>query len=321
MFFSEYQKLKPDIKILATSFWVLELLLITNAENRNQLPKVIEKYLGIKGYGELKQDQDYFYNKWKGIQHKTSAEIDRINNKIKGSSRAIYHPLWSLLSKDELTNDILLALASRLPPKIQKVLLDENGIEIISPIEQVKNMHSFDALLALLIFHHWQLINSVEYKSDELNYILLKILLRLCSFSLIKWPFQYELYALVRNIFIKDKCLKLIRNVSLKCFPVALSQITNPRNLKVAVYHYQNIAEKLTLSDKIEPSDQNKLDYLALIEHQNLFDLSKDLEKNISITSNINNTVHDRLRHCFKFRAPLPILLPRFHRFMESSTM
>ena len=45
-------------------------------------------------------------------------------------------------------------------------------------------MHSLDALAALLIFRYWQLGNNSEYKNNEVNYIILKLLLRLFSYKL-----------------------------------------------------------------------------------------------------------------------------------------
>ena len=90
--------------------------------------------------------------------------------------------------------------------------------------------------------------------------------------------------------------------------------------MKVALYYYRDIAEKLTFSDKIEPSVQNKLDYLVFIDHESFSDLSKYLEKSRGICPEESHTSLGHLRVSFDFRrANTGILMPNMFRLMKRS--
>jgi len=316
--FYVYQHLAPKIKRIATSHWTYELLRRVKSDNLNTLPIKLEKIIGEEGYAEKKQAQSYWYKKFSGQPLQNSIEVDEVDSVLIGTSHILYHPLWTLLSDNKVTKSKLVWLTHQLPFPIQNKILNINDEFIFSLDNRLDHSNSLDAVAALLIAHLWQKKTCDKYEEELINGKLLKLILRLFSFSFEKARYGFELCQYICNHFHKPNDYKNINTITLKNFPYNLSQINSLKKFSSCCRLYRDISQKIHFCDKLEISEDSQLTYMSFIEHSKLNALNLELQQSKGICPEECGSELGKLRIYFHYRKKDGvILLPKITNFFD----
>ena len=174
-------------------------------------------------------------------------------------------------------------MSYQLDISIQTKIRTTDGEIINSFVRNISKLQTLDALAALLIIHLWQKDSVAEYDGFEINEQLLKLVFRLFSFSFEKASYGYEICTLLCKHFQKPSSYTNISVITLKNFPKTLHQINNQKKFEACCRYYRDIAKKLLKSEKMRDTEENRLNYIAHIEHDFLHTLDDCLQKSKGI--------------------------------------
>jgi hypothetical protein len=200
--FSDYKKLSPDIKKLATCLWVSEILYQSKNQNIHQLMKYLKAGTHEETTTNFLPKKGYWYKKHKGESIAQQTPFNRIQIIYPEANRLLCHPLWFLLNLEKATHTDLINLIEALPPEISsKVLRLKNGqYEFIELRRSITSLNSLDALVVSLVYH----IKDMQGPRKELHRLnnteIFKLFLRLFSLRY-SFKFSNELYHLISRYF------------------------------------------------------------------------------------------------------------------------
>lgn len=165
--FSDYKSLSPDIKKMATSLWVSEILYQSKSQNINQFINNLGAGRHVEASTIYLPKKGYWYKKHKGESIKQKIPFDRIQKVYPEANRLLCHPLWFLLNLKKATHNDLINIIEALPPEIgSKILRLKNGqYEFIELRQSITSLNSLDALVVSLVYH----IRGISKPKEEIG--------------------------------------------------------------------------------------------------------------------------------------------------------
>lgn len=211
--FYHYKAFSKELKSIATSLWVSELMLRTKSRTIYELPIKLSSLEEDFRDGTSEQESKFWYKKYNGKPLRNDSQVRRVEQLLPKSSYIIYHPLWILLNFDTVALSELILTATELPPKICHRIVDEtDGMYALKcPRKELAFENSLDAFTAAFILHLAYKIDreerSLHFLGDSSTSVeLFKLFLRLFTIRH-KFKFSGKLFKLLSPHFNESKNL------------------------------------------------------------------------------------------------------------------
>lgn len=287
--FYHYKAFSKELKSIATSLWVSELMLRTKSRTIYELPIKLSSLEEDFRDGTSEQESKFWYKKYNGKPLRNDSQVRRVEQLLPKSSYIIYHPLWILLNLDTVALSELILTATELPPKICHRIVDEtDGMYALKcPRKELAFENSLDAFTAAFILHLAYKIDreerSLHFLGDSSTSVeLFKLFLRLFTIRH-KFKFSGKLFKLLSPHFNESKNLANQFDlpgsiVPITNFPLSFGNLLEAKE----VDHYLEVYKQVVnvISNRIGlTSVSQKMKFFSYVSHKHLNKLIEDTSK------------------------------------------